>query len=335
MVFSQNGWAAAATKPLAAVDSVTVPGTAVTLPGGLRRGDASVVLLYVAAQMHQRVEPGVPGWCWGWNYRAVRGASALSNHASGTAFDWNAPRHPLAKRGTWTPAQRQVMLDIAREVDGVIRYGWQYEKRADDMHVELVGSPAAVGRVADRLRGHPVLQAAPVPAAPAGAILPVGGAQHDGTLRQGAKGADVVGWQGELWRLGYGVGAHDGQFGPATEGATLDLQRAAGPTVADDGVVGNGTRDAARLLPTYPKSPGPDLPLCGPGWDGPTVGAFQDRLRQRGWSISVDSRYGPGTRNVVARFQADANARGFHVGTVDGIGGPATWTALHAAPVTP
>lgn len=324
-MFSQNGWVAGASKAAASIINARVGD--VTFPGGLRDGDAAVVLLHVATQIHLRVEAGVPGWCWGWNFRAVRGASSLSNHASGTAFDWNAPRHPLAKANTWSPAQQAELRKIKAEVDHVIRYGFEYVGRKDDMHVELNASPAKVKAVADRLRAAQATGTAPViKANPAAEVAVVGGAGSDGILRPGAKGADVLSWQRELWRLGYGVGLHDAIFGPAVEGATLDLQRAAG--IADDGLVGPATRDAARRVPTYPKPEGPELPLCGPGGPAATVHAFQQRLFDRGWRISVDSKYGQQTGDVIGKFQKQCGL------LADRVGGPVVWTALHLRPVT-
>lgn len=334
MAVSQNGWQAG-TKDDAAVEAVTLPGTGVSFPGGLRRGDVATVLLWLAAQFHARVEPLTLGWCWGYNFRPIRGASKLSNHSSGTAVDFNAPRHPLSKRGTFTPAQVATIRQLLAELDGVVRWGGDYDGRADEMHFEVVGAPIAVARVAARLRAGtpaPILNAAPAPAV----VAIVGGAGGpDGLLRPGAKGVEVVGWQRELWRIGYGVGAHDGVYGPATEGATLDVQRASGPGTDDDGIVGPRTRDVARAVPTYPKPEGPGLPLAGPDGPAGTVHAFQVRLAARGWTITPDGKYGPKTADTVRRFQDDVTRRGFVIGRPDGIGGPATWTALWAAPVTP
>ena len=51
------------------------------------------------------VEALVDGWCWGHAYREISGSTTLSNHASGTAIDINAPRHPLGASGTFSSTQ--------------------------------------------------------------------------------------------------------------------------------------------------------------------------------------------------------------------------------------
>jgi hypothetical protein len=144
---SQNGWAAGDTGVLDR--NFTVAG--VTFPGGVRRGDVSVVLRYVAEQVNARVEPLVAGWCWGYNYRPVTGGGSLSNHSSGTAIDVNAPDHPYGKRDTFTPEQRAVIRQILAEVGGAVRWGGDYSGNRDDMHFEINVSAAEVANVAARL----------------------------------------------------------------------------------------------------------------------------------------------------------------------------------------
>ncbi|RYZ25417.1 MAG: peptidoglycan-binding protein, partial [Propionibacteriaceae bacterium] len=73
---------------------------------------------------------------------------------------------------------------------------------------------------------------------------------------------------------------------------------------------------------------------CQPGAPRGTVQAFQQRLADRGWKITVDDKPGPQTSDVVRRFQLEANERGFLVGRPDGVGGPCTWIAAHLMPVT-
>jgi hypothetical protein len=150
MATSQNGWPAAPDRAAIGVtNSFAVAG--VTFPGGVKAGDVSVVLGYVADQFHRRVEALVPGWCWGWNYRDVRGSTGLSNHASGTAIDVNAPNHPLGSVGTFSTAQRAEIHKILGEVGGVVRWGGDYTGRKDEMHFEINASAASVAAVARTL----------------------------------------------------------------------------------------------------------------------------------------------------------------------------------------
>lgn len=145
---SQNGWVASAAVPL---DRSPIPGTSVRIPQGVRTGGVATVLHYVAREFHTRVEPLIPGHCWGFAYREVRGGSALSNHASGTAIDLNAPAHPLGRSGTFNPSQVATIREILSEVEGVVRWGGDYRSRKDEMHFEINASAATVARVAQRL----------------------------------------------------------------------------------------------------------------------------------------------------------------------------------------
>lgn len=55
---------------------------------------------------------------------------------------------------------------------------------------------------------------------------------------------------------------------------------------------------------------------------------WQQRMRDRGWPITVDGRYGDNTKSVAKAFQAEKGL------TVDGKIGPQTWAAAWTAPVT-
>lgn len=163
MTVSQNGWEVLATAPAA----IGVPGTPVRLR--VRDGDVATVLGEVARRFHLEVEPltyavpEAPGYDdWGWAVRNVRGSStSISNHASGTAIDLNATRHPRGVRGTFTRRQiRAVRAILADLVDGrtrqpVVRWGEDYTTTVDGMHFEINGDVAAVARVAARLRATP------------------------------------------------------------------------------------------------------------------------------------------------------------------------------------
>ena len=148
---SQNGWPV--NPPLVTRD---VPGTNIRLR--VAQGPAGDVLIHVASEVNRRVEnvslDSTAGERddWGYAERNVRGGGEISNHASGTAIDLNATRHVLGARDTFTPEQTQEIRNIMREVDGVVRWGGDYQGRRDEMHFEIVGSQAEVAAVAARLR---------------------------------------------------------------------------------------------------------------------------------------------------------------------------------------
>jgi hypothetical protein len=150
---SQNGWPV--NPPL---KTRWVPGSSNTRMT-LADGPAGDLLNHVAGQLQQRVEsfdlnPATgPRDDGGYNYRPIAGSSTISNHASGTAFDLNATLHPQHASGTFTPAQVTEIHSILDEVDGVVRWGGDYSpQRIDEMHFEIVGTPAEVSRVWDRIR---------------------------------------------------------------------------------------------------------------------------------------------------------------------------------------
>jgi hypothetical protein len=144
---SQNGWPVADRDQQ---DRSSVHG--VTVPNGLLAGDVATVLHHLMDRFHREVEELRDGWCWGWHVKTIEGSSTISNHASGTAVDLNAPRHPVGVRGTFTPAQRTAIRAILADLDGVVRWGGDYVRRADDMHFEINKGSAAVHAVAVKIR---------------------------------------------------------------------------------------------------------------------------------------------------------------------------------------
>jgi hypothetical protein len=58
------------------------------------------------------------------------------------------------------------------------------------------------------------------------------------------------------------------------------------------------------------------------------VRVWQQKMKDRGWSLGVDGCYGPESENVCRQFQAEKGL------SVDGDVGPKTWEATWTAPVT-
>lgn len=169
----------------------------------------------------------------------------------------------------------------------------------------------------------------------------------------------------QAWLIsrGYDLGptGADGVWGPKTEAAIKGYQtflRAWGYTGDIDGQWGAGTQTAhekfAASLAQPPKVPA--FPLPAHQWFGPEAGGdnsisgwhnnppghpglkqFQQRMKDRGWPITVDGIYGPkgaktpqgNTAEVVVAFQKEKGL------TADGLIGPTTWAAAWTAPVTP
>lgn len=158
---SQNGWEA---NDVTLTDVQTIPGTQRKIR--LRKGAAGFLLRRVAAFIDREVEnidePTQDDW--GYAERPIRGSSTkLSNHASGTAIDVNATKHPLGATGTWSAAQKKKIHGHLNEYDGVIRWGEDYTKRKDGMHFEIVADAAAVQAVYDQLKNKPGTGTTPAP----------------------------------------------------------------------------------------------------------------------------------------------------------------------------
>jgi hypothetical protein len=156
MATSSNGWTAAPDLP---IRPLVVAGESFS-PGVRDNADVYTVLRYVAEQLHERVEPIVRAdWHqaddWGFSYRAnVNSPNSLSNHASGTAFDYNATRHPngVPASRNFTTAQIATIRRILAEVGGAVRWGGDFNGTPDAMHFEINVSPAALAPVARRIR---------------------------------------------------------------------------------------------------------------------------------------------------------------------------------------
>lgn len=135
--------------------------------GRVLPGDVWMVLDYLCRRYHAEVEPIRKDWSWGYAYRAIRGqTSGYSNHASGTAIDLNAPKHPLGSRGTFTAAQVRALRHILNDLGGAIRWGGDYQRRPDEMHFEIDATPRRIAEVAANIRAGKLGGIRPAPGLP-------------------------------------------------------------------------------------------------------------------------------------------------------------------------
>jgi hypothetical protein len=147
MATSQNGYTA---NDVNLTESALIPGTSIKVR--LRKGAAGQLLRWVASQFDKRVEDIDPGVLddWGYAERTIRGSSTdLSNHASGTAIDLNATRHPLGTNpsANFSQAQLNTIHAVLAQAQGCVRWGGDYTGRKDPMHFEIVASEAKCASV--------------------------------------------------------------------------------------------------------------------------------------------------------------------------------------------
>lgn len=167
MPISQNGWPglAGSSRKLYQWRIPTKDGI---VKLNLRQGSAGFVLCHLALRFNDETQKLLGGVLddWGHAYRPVRGYnSKLSNHASGTAIDLNATKHPLGREGTFTNKQEASIARILKQYSGTVKWGGDYRGRKDEMHFEINKSMPHVERVARRLmetkRGKIILDANP------------------------------------------------------------------------------------------------------------------------------------------------------------------------------
>ena len=366
MAVSQNGWKA---NDRSLIASYSVPGGRISM----RKGDVATILVYVAKRFHSEVENLIWPGNWGYAERPIRGSRTTSNHASGTAIDLNAPRHPLGKRGTFSKSQVRKIKKILSDLDHVVRWGGNYRGRKDEMHFEINKGTAAVRAVARKIR------AGELPGPSGGATASPGGgggkqygdsnAKHEvgsRVMRKYRSGTDVRWLQKRLYKLGYDLD-FDGDFGPAVEKAVRAFQKKAGIKV--DGEVYTETIKAlkaakvVRGLPKKPKVPGKKYafpyeakgyigPLDGPNWSHSGIGGrktngvydrtlnkrFVNQLVERGWDAFKGGDYLTKYGND-GKYgdELEALIRAFQRDqglAVDGLAGKSTWNAAFKNPVT-
>jgi hypothetical protein len=132
---SPNGWPASEDRKTLGIKTFAVPGTKIKFACAKA---VAPILVNFAKDFHELVEPIDQGQLddWGYAFRQTRGSDRiLSNHASGTAIDLNAIKHPLGKSNTFNKDQRNIIILLITKYG--LAWGGNYKKRKDDMHFEI------------------------------------------------------------------------------------------------------------------------------------------------------------------------------------------------------
>lgn len=154
-------------------------------------------------------------------------------------------------------------------------------------------------------------------------------------LRQGSKGQSVTEWQKLMAGFAPPCGV-DGDFGPETVAATKKFQTDQHMTA--DGEVGPETYAAMDRVLAWcaaqgqAPAPDPGVPAfpgeTQRGSTGDAVRQVQQRLKDRGWKVTVDGDFGAKTESAVRKYQSEKGL------AVDGVVGPDTWNSLWTTPTT-
>ena len=148
METSYNGYPASKDPSEIGVKSYPVKGT----DRKLRCAEAVGPLLAAfAAEFHELIEAIDEGTFddWGYAYRMVKGnPTKLSCHASGTAIDLNAIKHPLKSINTFDAAKVPMLKALVKKYG--LAWGGEWT-RPDPMHFEISIGPAKVAELITKL----------------------------------------------------------------------------------------------------------------------------------------------------------------------------------------
>lgn len=144
---SSNGWPASKDRAELGIKSFAIKGSKTKIACAEA---VAPLLVGFLEEFHQLIEPIDEGTLddWGYAFRMIRGSEdRLSNHSSGTAIDVNATQHPLGKIGTF-PSEKVPMIRALAKKYG-LKWGGDYSGRKDEMHFEVILTPA---KVAERIK---------------------------------------------------------------------------------------------------------------------------------------------------------------------------------------
>jgi len=140
---SSNGWTAS--KDAVEIDIISVPIKGTKIKVRCAKAVAPLIAGF-CAEFHELIEPIDEGSLddWGYAFRNIRNSpDKLSNHASGTAVDLNATKHPLGKVGTFPPEKVPMIKALAKKYS-LTWGGSENWKRRDEMHFEVAIPPSKI-----------------------------------------------------------------------------------------------------------------------------------------------------------------------------------------------
>jgi len=187
MAVSQNGWPA----PPAHLETLS------WITGKVAAGDVHVVFDYLCERFNAEVEKINKSWSWGYAYRDIRGSDELSNHASGTAIDLNAPKHPLGPSGTFSAKQTAAIQKILTDLEGTIRWGGNYRiARKDEMHFGVHTNSTRLRGIAQKIRDKKMPGQVPAWKPSPSAVSDLGIIQSQFRIAQGLDLGDIQRFHG-------------------------------------------------------------------------------------------------------------------------------------------
>lgn len=196
------------------------------ITGKMLGGDVAWIFTDFNEWFHRNVESLTGGQADDWAFapRPIAGSSVISNHASGTAEDLNASRHPMF-RDTMDAAKEAKIRQRLKRYKGAIRWGGDYRAgRLDQMHFEINVSPARLRQIVAELKAEgtikPTAPSKPKPITP-GKPKPVAKAWPHVKLREDGKFEElsVKALQTMLKGIDLYRGKIDGRFDADTKAA--------------------------------------------------------------------------------------------------------------------
>jgi hypothetical protein len=149
MQTSYNGWPASKDPDEIRITSYKIAGTNLKIRCAEGCGPLLAGFVNEFNNLIEPVEGGVFD-DWSYAYRMVRNSTdKLSCHASGTAVDLNATKHPLGKAGTF-PAEKVPMIRALAKKYG-LKAGLDFRTRVDEMHFEVEVTPEKAKQLITKL----------------------------------------------------------------------------------------------------------------------------------------------------------------------------------------